>query len=305
MDIKQLKYFVVAADVGSFSEAAKVLYTTQSSISKTISSLEMELGYSLFTRVSKGIVLTPEGVMFHKKASSIVAEFDELEADSSKSRRDMIRISANHSSWLANCFSDFYESYKDSNLCFCIHADTTSNILKRIRLMEDEVGFIYVFPDTRLQFEYELKKYQLSFEKLKSVDGMIYFQPDDVLQQKQISDDIIHELKFIQSERDEYLRYGTWRTENGDKVNIKDDIAVITNSDYVMHAMLEKNSLANLSADSFNSFEMGIRPGIRLKNDNGEIDFGVLTNNKGKVSAGAKAFIEYIRKELLMGKEEL
>ena len=36
MEIKQLKYFVVAADIGSFSEAAKVLYTTQSSISKVI-----------------------------------------------------------------------------------------------------------------------------------------------------------------------------------------------------------------------------------------------------------------------------
>ena len=211
----------------------------------------------------------------------------------------MVKIAVNHSSWLANCFSDFYESHKDDDVCFCIHADTTSNIINRIRLMEDEVGFVYVFPDTRLQFEYELKKYQLKFEKLKSVDGMIYFQPDDVVKKNEVPTNIIHNLKYIQSEQDEYIRNAAWQTESGEKVNISDDIAVITNSDYVMHALLEKNSLANLSADSFNSYDMGIRPGIRLKNEGGEIEFGVLINDNGRISKEVEEFITYIRNQLL------
>ena len=297
MEIKQLKYFVVAADIGSFSEAAKILYTTQSSVSKVIGALEEELGYSLFKRVGKGIALTEEGSRFHIKASKLVADFQELENESQKDTKNMIKISMNHSSWLANCFSDFYESHKDDNNCYCIHADTTSNIIKRIRLMEDEVGFIYVFPETKLQFEYELKIYNLRFEKLKSVDGMIYFQPDDSVKNN-ISVDNVHDLKFIQSERDEYLQYGTWFTEEGEEVNIKDEIAVITNSDYVMHALLERNDLANLSADSFNSFDMGIRPGLRLKNCGGVIEFGVLSNLVGNISEESKAFINFIRDEL-------
>lgn len=299
MEIKQLKYFVVAADVGSFSEAAKVLYTTQSSISKVIGALEKELGYSLFQRESKGIALTYEGKKFHQRASRLVADFETLKNDSVKRQRNMVKIAVNHSSWLANCFSDFYESHKDDDVCFCIHADTTSNIINRIRLMEDEVGFVYVFPDTRLQFEYELKKYQLKFEKLKSVDGMIYFQPDDVVRYKDVPTDIIHNLKYIQSEQDEYIMNAAWKTESGEKVNINDDIAVITNSDYVMHALLEKNSLANLSADSFNSYDMGIRPGIRLKNEGGEIEFGILINNNGRISKEVEEFITYIRNQLL------
>ena len=297
MEIKQLKYFVVSADVGSFSEAAKVLYTTQSSVSKVIGALEEELGYSLFKRVGRGMALTYEGSRFHAKASKLVADFEDLEIKSRKEARNMIRISVNHSSWLANCFSKFYELHKNTDVCYSIHADTTSNIIKRIKLMEDEVGFIYVFPDTKLQFEYELKKYNLCFEKLKAVDGMIYFQPDDVLN-KEFSVDCVHNLKFIQSEQDEYLQYGTWFTQEGEEVNIRDDIAVITNSDYVMHALLEKNDLANLSADSFNSYDMGIRPGLRLKNLGGEIEFGILTNMGGNLSEEAKAFIKFIREEL-------
>lgn len=299
MEIKQLKYFVVAADVESFSEAAKVLYTTQSSVSKVIAALEAELGYQLFKREGKGIALTPAGKRFHVRASKLVLDFAALETDTIQHQKNMIKISANHSSWLANCFSKFYELHKDEDVCYCFHADTTSNIIKRIHLLEDEVGFIYVFPDKKLQFEYEIKKYNLSFERLRALDGMIYFQPDDIVGKPEKTVDNIHNMKFIQSEQDEFFRNGVWHTNDGEPVSIENDIAVITNSDYVMHAFLEKNSMANLSADSFNSYDMGIRPGIRLKSSDGEIDFGILTNKEGKISRETRAFMDFISNQLL------
>ena len=36
MDLKQLQYFVACAQAGSFSDAAKILYSTQPSVSKVI-----------------------------------------------------------------------------------------------------------------------------------------------------------------------------------------------------------------------------------------------------------------------------
>ncbi|MBR1623972.1 MAG: hypothetical protein IJ675_08720, partial [Pseudobutyrivibrio sp.] len=63
--------------------------------------------------------------------------------------------------------------------------------------------------------------------------------------------------------------------------------------------LLETNSLANLSADSFNSYDMGIRPGIRLKNEGGEIEFGILTNENGRISKEVEEFTTFIRKQLL------
>lgn len=58
INIKQLKYFITCADAGSFSEAASVLYTTQSSVSKVIRALEEEMQASLFIRNPHGISLT-------------------------------------------------------------------------------------------------------------------------------------------------------------------------------------------------------------------------------------------------------
>ena len=40
LDLKQLKYFITCAETGSISEAAKLLYTTQPSVSKAIKALE-------------------------------------------------------------------------------------------------------------------------------------------------------------------------------------------------------------------------------------------------------------------------
>ena len=72
INIKQLKYFITCADAGSFSEAASVLYTTQSSVSKVICSLEEEMQASLFVRSPHGIGLTPNGKQAYAYASQFL-----------------------------------------------------------------------------------------------------------------------------------------------------------------------------------------------------------------------------------------
>ena len=62
LDLKQLKYFIVCAETGSISEAARLLYTTQPSVSKAIKALENDMGIVLFDRMPRGIVLTAQGL---------------------------------------------------------------------------------------------------------------------------------------------------------------------------------------------------------------------------------------------------
>lgn len=295
MEIKQLKYFVVSADVGSFSEAAKVLFTTQSSVSKVVSSLESELEYPLFKRESRGISLTEKGKSFYQKASHIVLDFDRLESENSNLQKNVVRIGMNHSSWLSNCFSKFYDNHREEDACFYIHADSTMNLIERIRQDDDEIEFIYVFPDSRPQIEYMIKKYNLRFVSLKSMNGMVYLQPEDMVNTNLPQSHSLKGLKFIQSENDEYLRYGKWSTSDGELIDISQDISVVTNSDYVMHYMLEKNHLANLSAASFNNYESGYAPGLELFNEGGQIEFGYLINREYTPGTLALEFLDYVR----------
>lgn len=61
MELRQLKYFVKAAETLNFSEAAKTLAVTQSTLSQQIRQLETELDIKLFQRNSHEVTLTEAG----------------------------------------------------------------------------------------------------------------------------------------------------------------------------------------------------------------------------------------------------
>ena len=61
MEIRQLKYFVKTAETLNFSEAAKSLFITQSTLSHQIRQLELELNAQLFQRDSHSVSLTEVG----------------------------------------------------------------------------------------------------------------------------------------------------------------------------------------------------------------------------------------------------
>lgn len=61
MDLKQLQYFVVSVESGSFKKAADILYTTQPHISKSIKALETELDVQILERKARGVEVTEAG----------------------------------------------------------------------------------------------------------------------------------------------------------------------------------------------------------------------------------------------------
>jgi DNA-binding transcriptional LysR family regulator len=61
VDITLLKVFREVARRGSFTAAAQTLGYTQSAVSRQISTLETELGATLFDRLARGVRLTEEG----------------------------------------------------------------------------------------------------------------------------------------------------------------------------------------------------------------------------------------------------
>jgi LysR family cyn operon transcriptional activator len=77
MELRQLKYFVMSAEYLNFSEAAKHLYITQSTLSQQIKQLENELGFPLFLRNSRHIVLTEAGEEFLPFAQKTIQDAED------------------------------------------------------------------------------------------------------------------------------------------------------------------------------------------------------------------------------------
>src|SRR5215210_7144350 len=73
MTLQQLRYFLTAADKGSFSAAAESLMMAQPSLSDQIRKLEAELGVALFTRAGRRLVLTEAGRTLQPHAERTLA----------------------------------------------------------------------------------------------------------------------------------------------------------------------------------------------------------------------------------------
>jgi DNA-binding transcriptional LysR family regulator len=73
MTLQQLRYFLTAADKGSFSAAAESLLMAQPSLSDQIRRLEAELGVALFTRAGRRLALTEAGRMLRPHAERTLA----------------------------------------------------------------------------------------------------------------------------------------------------------------------------------------------------------------------------------------
>ncbi len=79
MDVRQLAALVAIADHGTFSAAARALYTVQSNVSSHIARLEKELGVVLVDRAQGG--LTDDGTRVVERARRILREIDDISAD--------------------------------------------------------------------------------------------------------------------------------------------------------------------------------------------------------------------------------
>ena len=72
MEIRVLKYFLAVAREESILKAAETLHITQPTLSRQLMDLEQELGKKLFTRGSRHITLTEDGILLRRRAEEII-----------------------------------------------------------------------------------------------------------------------------------------------------------------------------------------------------------------------------------------
>jgi DNA-binding transcriptional LysR family regulator len=77
LSIKQVRYFIAAADFGQVSLAALELNVSQSAVTAAVQQLEASLGEKLFVRSPTGVSLTAQGSRFLQHARNIMAVVNE------------------------------------------------------------------------------------------------------------------------------------------------------------------------------------------------------------------------------------
>lgn len=85
-NLSSYRIFYTVANTGNISKAAKELYISQPAISKSIQKLEEGVGCKLFSRSSRGVVLTEEGKLLYDHVRSA---FETLNLGEEKLRRSI------------------------------------------------------------------------------------------------------------------------------------------------------------------------------------------------------------------------
>ncbi|MFT4259733.1 LysR family transcriptional regulator [Microbacterium sp.] len=89
--LRELRVFVVAAETGSFTDAAIELHVSQAAVSRTIAGLERSVGDRLLRRIPRGCELTSMGRQVLPHARRLLAEAERFE-EFVQTRHGLLRL---------------------------------------------------------------------------------------------------------------------------------------------------------------------------------------------------------------------
>lgn len=121
MELRQLRYFIKSAELSNFTEAARTLFISESTLSQQIKQLEIELDTLLFERVRRRVSLTEAGEMFLPYARKTVAD-SEHAVQRLRDLRNLhtgtlkIGVTFSLGSVLTNSLEKFSQTYPDIKL---------------------------------------------------------------------------------------------------------------------------------------------------------------------------------------------
>lgn len=300
MDLKQLQYFVACAQTGSVSEAAKILYSTQPSVSKVVKALEDSLGMQLFERLPRGIRLTPQGSQVYHYACKIVSEVTKLEAVAEHGMTKWLRISANPSSWFATQFVDFYNENYDKNYHFQVYTAGVRTVMERVRDYQDDVGFVYILERQKEEFLYELSRNRMEFTPLQDTEAIVYPGRNSSLygiKKDSLSFEELDGVRLVQNYQDEFFDIGA--SGNSESFSLKSlDASVITNSDYIMERLLKNSDVVNISGSYLSENKKDTIPGIPLKMKGSRVIFGYIRHRGEEPDSSLREFIHFLEERI-------
>lgn len=116
------RFFVTAAEVGSLLGAAELLQVSEPTVGRRVKELETKLGFPLFLRSTRGLVLTQAGRYVFDRVSVIetsITELHRLTARSSGNGASLVRVTTTEGIghfWVSGLLSAYFESYPNARV---------------------------------------------------------------------------------------------------------------------------------------------------------------------------------------------
>ena len=150
MEFREIATFLQAAQLKSFSKAAKKLNYSQGTVTIQIKNLEEELGVRLFDRIGKQISLTGKGEQFYQYAVTLMKNMEEIKCSLSDTREltgslALGTIESLCSSLLPPILSEYHRRFPQVNVSVVI--DSPRALLDKLN--DNSLDIVY-FLDKRI-----------------------------------------------------------------------------------------------------------------------------------------------------------
>ncbi|MCD8171234.1 MAG: LysR family transcriptional regulator [Clostridiales bacterium] len=170
MKIEHFRYLVEIDKYHTISAAAKALYMGQPTLSSIVKSMEEELGYSIFQRTPKGVVLTQKGEQLMELAREITDKYEEVMVLKSEAAVISYPLNILFAPSLAeNLPLELNQTLReiDATSLFKFSIAHRDRILSEVLNDSANIGVTYLFADEYVDMVYSAAKYKIDVEKIK------------------------------------------------------------------------------------------------------------------------------------------
>lgn len=187
MTLQQLKYAIAVADHSSMNEAAKSLFISQPSLSGAMKELEKEIGFEIFLRTNRGIVITPEGEEFLGYARQVTEQYRLLRNRYiEKDSKEKFSVSMQHYSFAVKAFVETVKRAGMENYEFAVHETKTFEVIENVKNFKSEIGIIYMNDFNEQVLQKLLRDNQLKFTELFTCDTYVYLRSGHPLADREL-----------------------------------------------------------------------------------------------------------------------
>jgi DNA-binding transcriptional LysR family regulator len=286
IELKQLEYFVVAADCKSFSRAAEVLYTTQPNVSRIIRQLEQQMGAELFVRQGRGIKLSDEGRQIYQYACNILNNAKLLSSSIRPRDERRLAVASTPSNQLTGLIAEWYKAHEDDDSQCSYLEGSTEDVVKYVENFQADVGFVYVTRQQMPSFQYLLNQKKMQFEEILKSQPILAMGRHNPHYGSVPDRSVLDTIGLVSYQSDNFALDSEYA----------DRYRVVTNSEHTLITLLQNTNLGIICAGlNLHSGNIGEIP---LCDCDTCVSYGFITRKNNEMLPQTEEFIDMVLQTL-------
>ena len=300
MHMSQIEQVMAIASEGSINKAAKRLYLSQSNLSVSLKQLERELGFSLFKRTGKGVVLTNFGSEFLSFAQSSYREFKLLGdfcSTLNKASQIHFSVASQYLRFANNLFTQICNENENAVYEFSFFEGPFQEIMDMVRNQEAEIGLLVLPDDRRKMILYSFKQSNLTYHPLTQEDVAVIVREGHPLCSNGNTNILASSLKEypVAVYRDvNYSLTTAWNTLGIESISRK----ITVKDRATLYELLGSTNAYTIGTHNIHAYSSTIyysnMKALRVSDRQLNLEIGYITNQNKPLSSIGKRYVELL-----------